>query len=261
MNIDLTEKNAFVGGSSKGIGKAIAIELASLGANVTLVARSTDLLKRVKNELSQSKGQEHRIETLDYDNTDALQDRLSELTNKITYHIVINNSGGPAAGSLIDADTSEFAEAFQRHILSSQIIMKATLPGMKEEGYGRFINVISTSVKEPIPGLGVSNTIRGAMGNWAKTLAAEVGEYQITVNNILPGYTSTGRLNNIIERKSQGKNTSQEEVIKSMKSKVPFGRFAEPSEIASAAAFLATPAAGYINGINVPVDGGRTKSL
>lgn len=261
MNINLKGKNAYVGGASKGIGRAIATELATLGAHVTLAARSEDLLQALITELPQEQGQVHQIAIIDYDNLEQLQARIEKLVVENPYHIVINNTGGPSGGALISASANEFLHAFSRHIVSSQVIMQAVLPGMKENGYGRFINIISTSVKEPIPGLGVSNTIRGAMGNWAKTLASEVGEYGITVNNILPGYTGTGRLEAIIQNKASAQNVSEKEVVQAMKSKVPLERFAEPSEIAAAAAFLASPAASYINGINIPVDGGRTRSL
>lgn len=259
MDIALTGKNAFVGGASKGIGKAIAYQLATLGANVTAVARSEDLLKQLIDRLPVSDEQVHDYLLLDYDDLSAFKANVKGL--KTHYHIVINNSGGPAGGPMIDADISEFAQAFQRHILTAQILMQAVLPGMKEARYGRFINIISTSVKEPITGLGVSNTIRGAMGNWSKTLANEVGKYGITVNNILPGYTATERLESIIANRASAGTATEEQIASGMKAGVPMGRFAEASEIAAAVGFLASPAAAYINGINVPVDGGRTKSL
>jgi 3-oxoacyl-[acyl-carrier protein] reductase len=135
------------------------------------------------------------------------------------------------------------------------------IDGMKKDGYGRIINVISTSVKIPLHGLGVSNTIRGAVASWAKTMANELGEFGITVNNVLPGATQTERLKNIIDAKSTKQNLSTAEVEKEMLAEIPLRRFAKPDEIASAVAFLASPAAAYINGINVPVDGGRTGCL
>ncbi len=261
MDVDLRGKNAFVGGASRGIGKAVAIQLALMGANVTAVARSKELLETLINELPATDGQLHDYVVVDYDDLDAFKANVEALARKKPIHIIINNSGGPAGGPLIDAGTEEFMQAFKRHILTSQLLMQAVLPGMQKENYGRFINIISTSVKEPITGLGVSNTIRGAMGNWAKTLANEVGKYGITVNNILPGYTSTDRLQSIISNRAAKQSTAEEAIIVGMKSGVPMGRFAEASEIAAAVGFLASPAASYINGINVPVDGGRTKSL
>ncbi len=132
---------------------------------------------------------------------------------------------------------------------------------MKLARYGRIINVISTSVKQPLPNLGVSNTVRGAVANWAKTLANELGEFEITVNNVLPGATATGRLTSIINNKAEKTGLSIEQVAEGMKAEIPLKRFAEPVEVANAIVFLASPQASYINGINLPVDGGRTKSL
>ena len=176
-------------------------------------------------------------------------------------HILVNNTGGPAAGSISDADTSSFEEAFRMHLINNQILVQNIVEGMKKEGYGRIVNIISTSVKAPIPGLGVSNTIRAAVANWAKTLSIELGAYGITVNNILPGFTNTNRLKNIISNRAKVQGKSKEEIEDGMKLQVPAARFGEANEVANAVAFLCSPAASYINGINVPVDGGRTKSL
>jgi len=139
--------------------------------------------------------------------------------------------------------------------------VQAVLPGMKRAGYGRIINIISTSVKQPIPGLGVSNTIRGAVANWAKTLAGELGPFGITVNNVLPGATCTARLDALIEGKAKKAGVTVAEIGEQMKAAIPARRFAQPEELACAVAFLASPSAGYINGINLPVDGGRTSCL
>jgi 3-oxoacyl-[acyl-carrier protein] reductase len=141
------------------------------------------------------------------------------------------------------------------------VLLQAVLPGMKASGYGRIVNVISTSVKEPIRNLGVSNTIRGATASWAKTLAGELGAFGITVNNVLPGYTQTQRLEQILNDRTKATGKSSAEIEQAMLATVPVGRFAKPAEIAAAIAFLASPAAAYINGINVPVDGGRMQSL
>ncbi len=176
-------------------------------------------------------------------------------------HILINNTGGPAAGKAIDAELREFIGAFQTHLICNQILAQSLIEGMKTERYGRIINVISTSVKQPIPNLGVSNTIRGAVAAWAKTLAGELGEFGITVNNVLPGFTKTARLQSIVETSAKKSGAAIEEVEAKMQSETPARRFAEASEIADAIAFLASPAASYINGVNLPVDGGRTSCL
>lgn len=263
MNLSLLNKNALVCGSSKGIGKASAIELALLGANVTLVARNETLLKETLQQLDVSKNQQHDYKVIDFSDYKNVESTIQQLVVKknTAYHILINNTGGPAGGLAIDAMPDAFLQAFNNHLLCNHVITKVVVEGMKQEGYGRIINIISTSVKQPLPGLGVSNTIRGAVANWAKTLANELGKFGITVNNVLPGATSTDRMNEILENKSAKSGNSIEEVAIDMKKEIPLGRFAEPHEVAAAVAFLASPAASYINGINVPVDGGRTGCL
>ncbi len=260
MNLNFKNKNALICGSSAGIGKATAIELASLGANITLVARNEEKLKQVLSELASENGQEHNYLVADFSNPNSLKETLSNGISK-NYHILLNNTGGPKGGPIFSADLSEFTDAFAQHLLCNQTLVQAVVPGMKEEGYGRVINIISTSVKQPIEGLGVSNTIRGAVANWSKTLATELGPFGITVNNVLPGATATERLDQIMINIGKKIGKSPEEAGELMKSIVPARRYAQPEEIAYAVAFLASEAAGYINGINLPVDGGRTKSL
>tara|TARA_Y100001968_G_C19434836_1_gene759063 strand:+ start:276 stop:1055 length:780 start_codon:yes stop_codon:yes gene_type:complete len=259
MELNLINKNAIVCGSTQGIGEATAIALSKLGANITLIARNETKLLDVLNELDKSKGQTHSFVCIDFRDSETLKEEVNLL--KGSFHILINNTGGPAGGPITDAKTQSFEDAFRMHLINNQILVQKVVEGMKKENYGRIINIISTSVKAPIPGLGVSNTIRAAVANWAKTLSIELGAYGITVNNVLPGFTNTNRLKSLIEKnaKIQGKHVDELAVI--MKSQVPAGRFGEASEVANAVAFLSTPAASYINGINVPVDGGRTKSL
>ena len=259
MNLQLKNKNALVCGSTQGIGKATAILLAEEGANVTLIARNENKLKAVLSELTNNESQNHNYLVADFSNPAALKNVLEN--SEVQFHILINNTGGPKGGELLSATSTELINAFQMHIVCNQILVQAVVPFMKKEQYGRIINVISTSVKEPIPGLGVSNTIRNAVGNWSKTLASELGEFQITVNNVLPGFTDTARLDQIIELKAQKQNTTELEMEQIMKSYVPAKRFAKPEETAAAITFLASEQASYINGINLPVDGGRTKSL
>ncbi|HNN32028.1 MAG TPA: SDR family oxidoreductase, partial [Chitinophagaceae bacterium] len=167
----------------------------------------------------------------------------------------------PNAGQITDATEQQFLDTFNRHLICNHILTKAVINGMKEAGFGRIINIISTSVKIPLPNLGVSNTIRGAVASWSKTMANELGQFNITVNNVLPGATATGRLKNIIENNASKKNITLEEIENEMQKEIPMKRFAQPEEIANAVAFLASPAASYINGVSIPVDGGRTGSL
>ena len=259
MNLDLKNKNAIVCGSTQGIGEASAIELAKLGANITLIARNESKLLNVINELDKSQGQTHSFVCIDFSDTEKLKEEVNLL--KGNYHILINNTGGPAAGPIADAKTDSFEDAFRMHLINNQILVQRVVKSMKKEGFGRIVNIVSTSVKAPIPGLGVSNTIRAAVANWAKTLSIELGVYGITVNNILPGFTNTNRLKSLITKKAEVQGKSEEEIVKAMKSQIPAGRFGEANEVANAVAFLCSPAASYINGINIPVDGGRTKSL
>lgn len=261
MNLDLSGKTAVVCGSTQGIGKASAIELALLGANVTLVARNEESLKSTLKELHTAPGQKHDYVVADFSAPDQLKETISRFIQNKSVHILINNTGGPPAGQAIDASPEEFIKAFSSHLICNQIMVQAVVPSMKQAGYGRIINIISTSVKVPLRGLGVSNTTRGAVANWAKTLSFELGSFGITVNNVLPGTTMTGRLDSIIRNKAEKTGKSYEEVKNEMIAEVPAGRISEPEEVAAAVAFLASPAAGYINGINVPVDGGRTGSL
>jgi len=261
MNLNLKNKNALICGSSAGIGKATAIELAQLGANVTLVARNEEKLKKVLTELDTSQNQQHNYLVIDFSNPEALKSKIIEATHHKNYHILLNNTGGPKGGSIFSAEVDEFTKAFSQHLVCNQILVQNVVPGMKEDGYGRIINVISTSVKQPIDGLGVSNTIRGAVANWSKTMANELGPFGITVNNVLPGFTATDRLDDIISNAAKKFNKTEDDAATFMKSIVPARRFAQPEEVAYAIAFLASPSASYINGINVPVDGGRTKSL
>lgn len=261
MNLQLKDKIAVVCGSTQGIGKATAIELSKLGATLVLVARNEDKLKAAIEELDQSEGQQHSYIIADFSKPSELEKTMSAwaINNKV--HILVNNTGGPKGGPIRNAATSEFLEAFNQHLICNHILVQALYPIMKEEGYGRIINVISTSVKQPLANLGVSNTIRGAVASWSKTLANELGQFNITVNNVLPGATNTDRLQTLAQIKSDQINETVDSVFAEMAAESPMNRIAQPEEIACAIAFLASPAASYINGINVPVDGGRTKSL
>jgi 3-oxoacyl-[acyl-carrier protein] reductase len=264
MNIDLTGKNAFVFGASKGIGRAIAFSLASLGANVTLAARSAEKLAEISLELNKqrtSDHQDHDYLVVDGNDPADIKRKLQILLSGKIYHILINNTGGPPAGAILSADWEAFQQAFQMHLHCSHLSVQLMTEKMKEVGYGRIINIISTSVRMPIDGLGVSNTTRAAMASWAKTLANEVAPYGITVNNILPGFTATERLDTLMEIWAEQNGLSKEEQISQSKLTIPMKRFGTPEEIADVAAFLASPAASYVTGTSIIVDGGRTKSL
>ena len=261
MDLNLKGKNALVCGSSKGIGKAAAIELAALGANVTLVARSAGKLTEALHELSKSSDQHHDFLVADFSDPDDLKKKIHTQVAQKTYHILINNTGGPPGGPIIDATIAAFLSAYNNHLVCNHILAQTLSPGMKAAQYGRIINIISTSVKAPLDGLGVSNTTRGAVASWSKTMANELAPFGITVNNVLPGMTETARLMEIIENGAAKRGIDKAEMIKRFKTTIPAGRFAQPKEVAAAVAFLASPAAAYITGTNVVVDGGRTRSL
>ena len=261
MQLSLSQKNALVGGASAGIGQAVAIELALLGANVTLIARNETRLRETLALLDTSLGQQHDYLVADYANPSGLAEKAAVLAAQKTFHILVNNTGGPPGGPITAATEMALVSAYQNHLLCNHLLAQTVLDGMKSAGYGRIINIISTSVKEPLDNLGVSNTTRWAVAGWAKTWANEVGQYGITVNNVLPGYTNTGRLQEIVDKRAEAQGVNTADIEKQFKAHVPLRRFAQPEEVAAAVAFLASPAAGYINGINLPVDGGRTRSL
>lgn len=262
MDLNLAGRHALVCGASEGIGRAAAHELALLGANVTVLARRADVLAEAAAGLPRTvSGQHHGSIAVDVADADALQAKVSALAAASPIHVLVNNSGGPPAGRAIEAVADDFLAAFRRHLLANQVLAQAAVPGMRTAGWGRIVNVVSTSVKEPIANLGVSNTIRGAVASWAKTLSKELGADGITVNNVLPGYTRTQRLDQILRDRVQSTGKEEAAISAAMLATVPVGRFAEPGEIASAIAFLASPAAGYITGVSLAVDGGRMQSI
>ena len=258
----MKNKNAMVCGSSKGIGASTAIELSKLGASITLVARNEESLSEVLEQLDSSMDQKHSYLLADFDNSEKLKNTISDFVEKNPpIHILINNSGGPKPGPIINANTDDFINAFNRHLICNHILVQALVPNMKKIGFGRIINITSTSVKEPIKGLGISNTIRGAVATWAKTLSFELGEFGITVNNILPGFTKTERLSSLILSKAKLQNRTEEEIAYEMKKQIPVDRFGLPEETAKAIAFLSSPSASYINGVSLAVDGGRLTTI
>lgn len=261
MNLSLEGKFAVICGSTQGIGLAIAEELALLGANCTLVARNEEALKAAVQRLDIALRQQHGYLVADFSKPDELKKVIEAHTAKSPVHILINNTGGPASGPITEATEDAFLNTFNQHLICNHIMAKACIPSMKKDAFGRIINIISTSVKIPLKNLGVSNTIRGAVASWAKTLSNEVGQFNITVNNVLPGFTSTNRLSTLIENIAKRGNTVVDIVEKNMVEEVPMKRFADASEIAAVAAFLASPAASYVNGVSIPVDGGRTGSI
>jgi 3-oxoacyl-[acyl-carrier protein] reductase len=261
MDLSLTGRNAVICGSTQGIGLGIAQELALLGANCILLARDRARLEQCTSELPRTEGQMHDFRVADFTNSEEVRQAIKSITTEKTVHILINNTGGPAPGPITEAGTDAFSAAFAQHIVNNQLLVQSVLPGMKQAGFGRIINVISTSVRIPLKNLGVSNTIRGAVASWAKSLSNEVGRFGITVNNVLPGFTETGRLDSLIRSMAADRQLSEDIVRQELSEDVPAGRFGSVREVSALAAFLASPAASYINGTSIPVDGGRTGSI
>lgn len=262
MDLDLSGRHALVCGASEGIGRAAAHELALLGADVTVLARRADVLAEVAAALPRPReGQRHGHLAVDMDDTTALRAAVEALAAARPVQVLVNNTAGPPGGPAHAADPAAYLATFQRHLIGGQTLLQAVLPGMRAAGFGRLVNVISTSVKEPIPNLGVSNTVRGAVASWAKTLAAELAPDGITVNNVLPGFTETGRLASLMSANAKASGKTEAEVATGMRATIPAGRFGKPEETAAAIAFLCSPAAAYITGQSLAVDGGRTKAL
>ncbi len=255
----LAGKKALVGGGSQGIGRACAVELARLGASVTVMARDENALADVVAKLDSPAGQKHDLLAVDFSDPPLLRERVARhVQNRGPVHILVNNTGGPPHGALIEATPEQFLKAISDHVVCNQLLVQAVLPGMKAVGYGRIVNIISTSVVAPIKGLGVSNTTRGAVAQWARTLAGELAPLGITVNNVLPGYTATARLRTLFDAKAAKAGKTADEIERQTVEAIPMGRLADPSEIGAVVAFLASPAASYVTGVNLPVDGGRT---
>ena len=258
MDLNLTGKTALVCGSTQGLGYASAVELSRLGAHIILMARNEEKLKAAVESLPVIPGQQHEYLVADFQSVEPVAAAVQTLVERQrTVHILVNNTGGPAGGPALSADLSAYRQAFESHVMCNHVLVQALVPGMKEAGFGRIVNIISTSVKAPIRGLGVSNTIRAAVANWSKTLSVELAPFGITVNNVLPGFTQTERAGYVVESKAKATGKDADQVMQELIAEIPAGRIGQPEEFGAAVAFLCSPAAAYINGINLPVDGGR----
>jgi 3-oxoacyl-[acyl-carrier protein] reductase len=256
----LVGRRALVCGASAGIGRAAAGAIAARGGRVLLLARRGDALAGAEAEIRE-KGGDARAVVADLDDRPAVRRVVEDLlADEGAIHVLVNNAGGPPSGTLLEATEDGLLHAFGRHVLASQLLTTTCLPGMREAGYGRIVNVISLSVREPIPGLGVSNVIRGAMASWAKTLSRELPP-GVTINNVLPGYTDTERLAELATQMAASGGTEEAAIRADWMSRVPEGRLGRPEELGEAVAFLASPAASYIRGVSLPVDGGRLMGI
>lgn len=258
---DLKDRHALVTGASAGIGRASALALAARGATVTVLSRNGEKLAALCGDLRREGATEAHALVADLEERDSLQRRVElHLATVGPIHILVNNASGPPAGPILEAAETDFIQAFGRLLMAPHLLVKLLLPGMKASGYGRIVNIISTSVREPLPNLGVSNTIRAATAAWAKTLAKELPP-GVTINNVLPGATATERLEAIERATAARTGRSLEEVKADMVRIIPEGRVADPAETAALVAFLASPEAAYLRGQSIAVDGGRMNSL
>lgn len=258
-NWTLAGRRALVCGASRGIGRAAAQAIAGLGAEVVLLARTEQALTQVANHIREGGGTAS-IAVADLDDRDGLDAVLAGLVEAGPIHVLVNNTGGPPSGPILDAGEDAILHAFSRHVLAAHRMVRAVLPGMTQAGYGRIINVLSTSVKEPIDNLGVSNMMRAAVASWAKTLSRELPP-GVTINNVLPGFTATDRLSSLADAIAARRGCTPEEVRVGWRAVTPEGRIADPSELGAAIAFLASPGGSFVRGVSLPVDGGRLRSI
>ena len=258
----LQNKIALVGGASQGLGAACAIGLAAAGATVIIYARTEEKLKQVVNNLPKPLDQDHSYLIIDTQNLIETKKIITQFLEKNkTVHLLVNNTGGPAAGPLFETSINDLKLAFESHVLHAHQMVQLILPGMRAANFGRIVNILSVSIKEPIDDLGISNTIRAGMANWAKTLSKELGQWGITVNNVLPGFTNTERLKYLFSNRAEKAGVSIEAISKNIENSIPIKRLGKPEELAAAVCFLCSPEAGFVNGINLPVDGGQLRSL
>jgi 3-oxoacyl-[acyl-carrier protein] reductase len=261
MKINLKDKKAFIGGSSKGLGYAVAKQLAVCGAMVTLVSRNEPLLKKNMIELKKLTGVNHNYIVVDYNDSEGYNKIITEFFKTNSVDILINNTQGPNAGDVLSVSESDYKNAFNLLFQNTVNTSMAAIKGMKKNNWGRIINMASVSVKEPLSYLALSNTIRSAVTSWGKTLSIESGKHNVTVNNILTGFFNTERLNQLNSEKAKKFNVSTDEVFDKMSEMVPLKRIGEPKEFGYLVAFLSSDFADYINGTNIPIDGGLLKSM
>jgi 3-oxoacyl-[acyl-carrier protein] reductase len=261
MNLSLKNKTALVGGSTQGIGKAIAKQLSENGANVVLLARNEAKLIETLSKLKNTEGVTHKYIVADFSAFDNFKKTIADFFKENTVDIVINNTGGPPAGAAMDKSLDDFQRTFDMHLLANHFLAQHAVEGMKRNGWGRIINILSSTIKQPKTNMVLSNSIRAAVANWAKTLASELAPFGITVNNVLPGYIATERLTELNLFKSSSSKKDLADIEKEMLAEIPIGRLGKPEEMAYAVAFLCSHMADYITGINLPVDGGVLKSL
>ena len=261
MEINLTGKSALIGGSSGGIGLGIAQQVAASGASVTLMARNEEKMKAVLANLPDGENQSHQFLVVDFSDFEDFTEKISNYFANNTVDILVNNTQGPPAGGALEQRTEDYQKAFNLLFKTVVFTTELALKNMQTKGWGRIINVASVSVQEPLNYLALSNTIRAAVVNWAKSLSIDVAKEGITVNNILTGYFDTERIAQLNSKKAETLGISKDKVRKAMENNVPAKRIGRPEEYGFLVTFLASDKAAYINGCNIPIDGGLLKSL
>ena len=261
MKINLNGKKALVGGSSRGLGFAVAKQLALSGASVTLMSRNEKKLKEIVANLENETKVKHNYLIVDFNNFDSYKKIISTFLSSNPIDILVNNTQGPKPGDVESLSIDDYQNAFDLLFKSVVHTTSVALPYMKKNSWGRVLNMVSISVKEPLSYLALSNTIRGSVVTWAKTLANDVACDNITVNNILTGYFKTERIEELNFEKAKKLNISIDQVFDTMKNQVPMKRIGNPEEFGYLASFLCSDKASYITGINIPIDGGLIKSL
>ncbi|MEC7929151.1 MAG: SDR family oxidoreductase [Pseudomonadota bacterium] len=264
MNLNLENKNAIVCASSQGLGKAAAIDLAKEGVNLAICSRDQEKIDKAKEEILQKT--DHNIKVIalkaDLDSLEDIQIFLQEVEQSLgVVDILVNNTGGPPPSTFEQISDEDWQNAFNSTMMSAIRLSRAMIPKMKENGWGRIINISSVSVKTPVNGLFLSNSLRMGVLGWAKALADELAAYGITVNTVCPGYTKTERVEAILESQSSSSGLSKEEIEKTIADNIPMRRVGEAEDLAGLITFLASEKANYMTGLAVQVDGGSARTF
>ena len=262
MDLGLKGRVAIVAAASTGLGRAVATELSKEGAKIAICARTAERLEKTAEEIQRLTGGEVLYQTVDVRNETEVANFVVAVEKRFgTVDICVTNSGGPPSKLFADTNMDDWLAAVDLLLLSTVHFARETLPRMQKNGWGRIITITSTTVKQPVDGLLLSNSVRSAVAGLAKTLASEYAKYGITVNNVCPGYTATDRLSELSEAIAARNKISEEEVVAGWKKQIPAGRLGTPEEFAAVVTFLASERAGYVNGTSIAIDGGIVRGL
>ncbi len=262
MDLGLKGKVAFVAGGSKGLGKAVAMELSREGAGVSICARDENALAGAVEEIKAATGGDIIGIPCDLSKEEEARDFIRKgLEHYATVDILVNNAGGPPAGTFMEIADDLWYHGFRLNLMSAISMIREAVPVMKRKSWGRIINITSVAVKQPIDGLILSNAVRSGVIGLAKTLSNEFAPHNITVNNVCPGYTMTDRVRTLAAAAAEKEGTTPEAIIKRWESGIPMGRMGTPEEFAALTVFLASERAGYITGASIQIDGGHYRGI